>query len=220
MRTRTSSASICGPPVSGAATAAAVPGTRRADGGSSSVHGVTHSTVYRSPASGPSADRSTPSAASRSRPAPPLTRTRRNSRVTASSAEASSASSAPIRPATRMAAASWASVGPGSGSSSQTYPWTTSRERAGRQIRPRSTPASGAGGIRTGPVARAMPKPSNQALTCADELRARIVLVRTGSSAASSPRPSCTPKAIRPKSRPSRVAGTPSRAEISSTSSW
>ena len=51
------------------------------------------------------------------------------------------------------------------------------------------------------------------------ERRVRIDRVRTGSIAASSSL-SCAPKAISPKSRFSSVAGAPSSAEISSTSSW
>ncbi|GAA3082352.1 hypothetical protein GCM10020254_28460 [Streptomyces goshikiensis] len=93
------------------------------------------------------------------------------------------------------------------------------RYRTGRQIRPRKTPASGAAGIRTGPVARAMPKPSNQDRTAAVDWRVRIERVRTGSMARSSSL-SCAPKAISRKSRFSSVAGAPSSAEISSTRSW
>lgn len=73
--------------------------------------------------------------------------------------------------------------------------------------------------MRTGPVARAMPKPSNQARTAGVERRVRIDRVRTGSIAESSSL-SCAPKATSPKSRFSSVAGAPSSAEISSTSSW
>lgn len=47
-------------------------------------------------------------------------------------------------------------------------------------------PASGAAGIRTGPVARAMPKPSNQARTAGVDFRVRIERVLTGSIAVSS----------------------------------
>lgn len=76
--------------------------------------------------------------------------------------------------------------------------------------------------MRTGPVARAMPKPSNQVRTAAVERRVRIERVRTGSSVDSSKSLSlsCAPNAIRPKSRFSSVAGALSSAEISSTSSW
>ncbi len=73
--------------------------------------------------------------------------------------------------------------------------------------------------MRTGPVARVMPKPSNQARTAGVDLRVRIERVLTGSIAVSSSL-SCAPKAISPKSRFSSVAGTASSAEISSTSSW
>lgn len=86
-------------------------------------------------------------------------------------------------------------------------------------MRSRNTPASGAAGIRTGPVARVMPNPSNQARTAGVERRVRIERVRTGSIAESSSL-SWAPKATRPKSRFSRVAGASRRAEISSTSSW
>ena len=75
--------------------------------------------------------------------------------------------------------------------------------------------------MRTGPVARAMPKPSNQARTAAVERRVRIERVRTGSrSRVESSSLSWAPKAISPKSRFSSVAGAPRSAEISSTSSW
>ncbi|MCF0089817.1 hypothetical protein B0E37_04918 [Streptomyces sp. MH192] len=40
--------------------------------------------------------------------------------------------------------------------------------------------------MRTGPLARVMPKPSNQARTAAVERRVRIERVRTGSSAEAS----------------------------------
>ncbi len=86
-------------------------------------------------------------------------------------------------------------------------------------MRSRWTPASGAAGMRSGPVARVMPKASNQARTAGVERRVRIERVRTGSMAVSSSL-SWAPKATRPKSRFSRVAGAPSSAEISSTSSW
>ncbi len=76
--------------------------------------------------------------------------------------------------------------------------------------------------MRTGPVARVMPKPSNHDRTVAVERRVRIERVRTGSSAegSSSSSLSYAPKTISSKSRFSRVAGTPSSSEISSTSSW
>ena len=86
-------------------------------------------------------------------------------------------------------------------------------------MRPRKTPASGAAGMRTGPVARVMPKASNQARTAGVDFLVRIERVRTGSIARSSSE-SCAPKAISPKSRFSSVAGAPSSAEISSTRSW
>ncbi|KAF0650134.1 hypothetical protein K701_10135 [Streptomyces fradiae ATCC 10745 = DSM 40063] len=73
--------------------------------------------------------------------------------------------------------------------------------------------------MRTGPVARVMPNPSNHARTAGVDLRVRIERVRTGSMAEASSL-SCAPKAISPKSRFSSVAGAPSSAEISSTSSW
>lgn len=77
----------------------------------------------------------------------------------------------------------------------------------------------GGGGDAEGPVARVMPKFSNQARTAGVERRVRIDRVRTGSIAVVSSL-SWAPKATSPKSRFSSVAGTPSSAEISSTSSW
>ncbi|GAQ59223.1 hypothetical protein a10_09123 [Streptomyces acidiscabies] len=76
--------------------------------------------------------------------------------------------------------------------------------------------------MRTGPVARVMPNPSNHSRTVAVERRVRIERARTGSSAdaSSSASLSYTPNAISSKSRLSRVAGTPRRPEISSTRSW
>ena len=76
--------------------------------------------------------------------------------------------------------------------------------------------------MRTGPVARVMPKPSNQARTAVVERRVRIERVRTGSRSDGSRSPSLSyaPKAISSKSRFSSVAGAPSSSEISSTSSW
>lgn len=59
--------------------------------------------------------------------------------------------------------------------------------------------------MRTGPVARVMPKPSNQARTAGVDFRVRIDRVRTGSIAVSSSL-SWAPKAIRPKSRFSSVS--------------
>ncbi|ARX86660.1 hypothetical protein SMD44_06132 [Streptomyces alboflavus] len=202
----------------GVVRAGPLPECRREPG---ACQGATHTRACGPSARGPSAVCSAATVMSRCQPRSAV-RAARNSRVRSAPARTSSASSAPIRAATSMAAVSCASVGPGSSSSSHTYPSANPRWRTGRQTRPRCTPASGVGGIRTGPVARVMPKLSNQARTWAVERRVRIERVLTGSrSGASRPSPpSCAPKAISSKSRFSSVAGAPSRVEISSTSSW
>ncbi|CAM5497184.1 hypothetical protein STANM309S_00338 [Streptomyces tanashiensis] len=217
MRSRTRTARDSPESPSGSTATAAAPGTDRIEG-ASPCQGVTQATVCRPSALGPRATRSAATAMSLCQPRPAV-RTAANSRERSASARSSSARRPPIRVATSIAAVSWAGVGPGSASSSQTYPRTTPRWRTGRQRRSRNTPASGAAGMRTGPVARVMPKPSNQARTAGVDFRVRIDRVRTGSIAVSSSL-SWAPKAISPKSRFSSVAGAPSSAEISSTSSW
>ena len=148
----------------------------------------------------PSASRSSAGGLLRaSRRSSPPSSSRSSSPVRAS-ARASAASSAPIRDATVIADAS---RGVGAGRSRRRRSARCSRRprrrtaRAGRCGRARRRPA-GSGAMRTGPVARVMPKLSNHARTSAVEPRRRMERVRTGSRAGSTPSPSLSwaPKAI------------------------